>query len=468
MNSNGTKSSWHKAWCGRFEKQNAPLMERFNASIAVDLRLWSADLRGNRSWARGLHQLGILTAAELAQIEAGLEQIAQEFLAEAFVVLPTDEDIHMAVERRLTELIGEPAAKLHTGRSRNDQVVTDFRLFLKDEIIAVQKLVQSLQATLIEVAERHQQLIVPGYTHLQPAQPILLAHYLLSLFFALQRDRARLADCWQRVDVMPLGAGALAGSAFPIDREFLGRDLGFGKISENSIDAVADRDFVVEAVSTLTLLQVHLSRYAEDFIIWSSQEFAFIELDDAWATGSSMMPQKKNPDSLELIRGKAAKLIGSQTQLLTLLKGLPLTYAKDLQEDKAITFESIDTVKDSLQVFQGVIQTMQFRTANIEKRLDSFLFATDLADYLVEKGVPFRTSHQIVGQLVRWALAHNQSLEKIPFERFREASSLFEEDVYALFDWQRSLAKRNLPGGTGPDSVRMQIQQAKQLLAMAK
>lgn len=464
MNSNATNKQWEKAWAGRFEKSNAPLMEQFNSSIGVDIRLGAADVRQNIAWARALERIGILSPAELKQIEAGLNQIWQEFEKDQFPVQPNDEDIHMAVERRLTEMIGPPAGKLHTGRSRNDQVVTDFRLWLKDEMPVVQQRIKSLQTVLVKQAENNPEIVMPGYTHLQQAQPILLAHYLLSFVFGLQRNLTRIQDCLQRVDVLPLGAGALAGSAFPVNREFLAKELGFAKISENSIDAVSDRDFVLEFVSVLTQIQVLLSRYAEDLIIWNSLEFGFIELDDAWATGSSMMPQKKNPDSLELIRGKTAQLIGAQTQLATLLKGLPLTYAKDLQDDKALTFASLDTVNASLEIFASLVSSLKINESRMADALNSLLLATDVADYLTRKGMPFRKCHEIVGQLVKWALDRKCSLAEIPFGIYQEASPLFAKDVYQIFNWQRSLDQRNLVGGTGKKSVETQIQQAKALI----
>jgi argininosuccinate lyase len=464
VNSNATNFIWQKAWAGRFEKANAPLMEQFNQSIGVDIRLWDADIRQNIAWARALGKIGMLSPNELAQIEQGLQNIWQEFATNQFLVLPNDEDIHLAVERRLTEMIGAPAGKLHTGRSRNDQVVTDFRLWLKAEIPGVNHFIQQLQTALVKIAEENREIILPGYTHLQQAQPVLLAHYLLSFVFGLQRNRERLADCTRRVDVLPLGSGALAGSAFWVDREFLAQELGFSKISENSIDAVSDRDFVLEFVSVLTQIQLLLSRYAEDLIIWHSLEFGFIELDDAWATGSSMMPQKKNPDSLELIRGKAAQLIGAQTQLASLLKGLPLTYAKDLQDDKAITFVARDTVNASLEIFTGVIASLKINASRMEAALDSRLLATDVADYLTRKGIPFRKCHEIVGQLVKYSLAQECSLAEIPLEIYQKASPAFAEDVFEIFDWQRSTAQRNLPGGTGRESVEGQIRQARVLI----
>lgn len=467
MSSNATNLNWGKAWAGRFAEENNPLMERFNSSISFDIRLWKADIDGNCAWAAALQKAGIISREELRAIENGLTQIRDEFEKNEFQVHTTDEDIHMAIERRLTELIGETAGKLHTGRSRNDQVVTDFRIFLKQEIQAIRVFIQHFQTTIVKKAQKHLAIILPGYTHLQPAQPILLAHYWLSFFFALQRDTNRLRDCYRRMDTLPLGSGALAGSAFPIDRKFLADRLGFSRISENSLDAVSDRDFVLEFMNTLTQIQIHLSRYAEDLIIWSSGEFQFIELDDAWATGSSMMPQKKNPDSLELIRGKAARLIGGTSQLLALMKGLPLTYAKDLQEDKSVTFEALDAVKDSLMVFNGVIESLKIHPEKMKASLNSMLLATDLADYLVMRGKPFRQSHNIVGQVVRWALEKKCSLAEVPLETYQRICDLFDSSVFEVFSWEKSISRRNLPGGTGTEAVKEQIFLARQLLNQA-
>lgn len=464
MSSNATNSNWDKAWSGRFSGQTSELMERFNNSLRVDIRLWEADIRGNLSWVRALEKAGLISPDELELLENGLEKVREEFQTGKFQAKSGDEDIHMAVERRVTEIIGKAGGKIHTGRSRNDQVVTDFRLYLKAEIIILLNVIRSLQEKLVAQAEAHSEIILPGYTHLQQAQPVLISHYWLSFFFALQRDYERLEDCFERIDVMPLGSGAFAGSAFPIDRDFLAADLGFSKISQNSIDAVSDRDFVIELVNVLAQIQIHMSRYAEDLIIWSSFEFGFIELDDAWSTGSSIMPQKKNPDSLELIRGKAAQLIANQTQLCSIAKGLPLTYAKDLQDDKEVTFQAIDTVKDTLQVFGGVIESLQVYPEIIRKKMNTLLLATDIADYLVGKNVPFRQSHAIVGHLVQYSIKNNCPLEKIPLEIYQTQNAAFGEDVYELFSWEASIARRNLKGGTGKDSVKQQILTAKEIL----
>lgn len=464
MNSDEIKISWKKVWSGRFEKATDSLMERFNQSISFDIRLWEADIRMNIAWAKALKRIGIFVPGELKLALDGLHKIHNEFAKKEFNFSPHDEDIHTAIERRLTELIGPVGAKIHTGRSRNDQVVTDVRIFCKKAAENIISAIQILQKSLVTIAEKNLTCIMPGYTHLQQAQPVLFSHYLLSLFFALQRDAERLHDCLKRIDVLPLGSGALAGSAFPIDRQFLAKELGFSRISDNSIDAISDRDFILELVDSLAFIQIHLSRYCEDFINWSSEEFGFIEIDEAWSTGSSMMPQKKNPDSLELIRGKTAQLIGHQTQLHTLLKGLSLTYTKDLQEDKEALFNAFDTVADALTVFTGVISSMKIKPDVMRSKMNDALFATDIADYLVKKGLAFRESHRIVGELVKLSIESKCDLSMLPIETYKRLVPLFENDVYEIFDWEHSINLRNIDGGTGKDSVRRQIKIAKHIL----
>lgn len=464
MNSKETKYQPEKVWSGRFKKATDSLMERFNQSIAFDIRLWRADVQVNLAWAKALAKIGVFSPDELRRILEGLRKIHDEFEKNEFVVLPSDEDIHSAVERRLTEITGSAGARIHTGRSRNDQVATDVRLFCLEALGELFAALHSLQRTVVQNAEQHIDCIMPGYTHLQQAQPLLFSHYLLSLFFCLQRDKERLADCKSRVESLPLGSGALAGSAFAIDREFLARELGFSQVSENSVDAVSDRDFILELINALAIFQIHLSRYCEDFIIWSSAEFGFIELDDAWSTGSSMMPQKKNPDSLELIRGKTARVIGNQTQLHCLMKGLPLTYAKDLQEDKESLFDSIDTAFDCIAVFDGALSSMKINSDMMRQKLDEQLFATDIADYLVKKGLPFRESHRVVANLVRRSIETGQRFSEMPLAEYRQASALFENDVFSIFNWQNSINLRNVDGGTGIASVKKHLIRARQLL----
>jgi len=453
-----------KLWGGRFEGTPDELMERFNASISFDWRLWAADIKGNMAYARALERAGLLTADEVDRLIQGLETVVREFEAGEFEVRPSDEDIHTAVERRLGDLVGEVAGKLHTGRSRNDQVATDLRLYLMWEIPVLRQLLTDLQEAIVAKAEQHLDIIMPGYTHLQRAQPVLFSHWLMSTFWMLQRDRERLGDLEKRVAVLPLGAGALAGHALGIDRHFLAAELGFRAVCENSLDAVSDRDFVAEFLFWAALLQTHLSRLAEDLIIWSSAEFGFVELDDAYATGSSLMPQKKNPDSLELLRGKVGRLVGHLVALLTTLKGLPSTYNKDLQEDKEPLFDALDTLKLALPVAAGVIRTLKINAEAMAAALDDAMLATDLADYLVRRGVPFRQSHELVGRAVRRAEALGLPLRELPLTEFQTISDAFESDLYAVFDHRRSVEARDSYGGTATSSVREQIKKARQLL----
>ncbi|MBM4465396.1 MAG: argininosuccinate lyase [Chloroflexi bacterium] len=453
-----------KLWGGRFEGTPDELMERFNTSIGFDWRLWAADIEGSMAYARALERAGLLTADERDRLIQGLEAVAREFEAGEFEIKPSDEDIHTAVERRLGELIGEVAGKLHTGRSRNDQVATDLRLYLMWEIPGLRQQLIGLQEAIVTKAEQHLEVIMPGYTHLQRAQPVLFSHWLMSYFWMLRRDRERLDDLEKRVAVLPLGAGALAGHALGIDRHFLADELGFRTICENSMDAVSDRDFVAEFLFWAALLQTHLSRLAEDLILWSSAEFGFVELDDAYATGSSLMPQKKNPDSLELLRGKAGRMVGHLVALLTTLKGLPTTYNKDLQEDKEPLFDALDTLKLALPVAAGVVRTLKVNAGAMAAALDDALLATDLADYLVRRGVPFRQSHELVGRAVRRAEALGLPLRELPLAEFQAISDAFESDLYAVFDHRHSVEARDSYGGTATAAVRQQIERARAVL----
>ncbi len=452
-------------WGGRFQDGPDALMERFNASIGFDRKLLEVDLVGSIAYARALERAGIFDAGELAQIEEGLEQVRQEFSKPECVLPASLEDIHMAVEKRLTELVGPVGGKLHSGRSRNDQVCVDERLYLRSAILALKGRVRDLQGVLLASAEQHREVVLPGYTHLQQAQPVLFSHYALSLFWMLDRDWGRLGDAWQRADFLPLGSGALAGSTFAIDREFLASELGFSRISPNSIDAVSDRDFLLEILAALSILMMHLSRFCEDLIVWSSAEFGFIELSDHFATGSSMMPQKKNPDSLELVRGKTGRVYGSLVSLLTTMKGLPLTYAKDMQEDKEPFFDALETVDICLEVFSGAWQGMEVRVERMESAVDSLTLATDLADYLVRQGVPFRDAHRIIGNLVRTVLEQGRALTDLELEDLRAQSSHFSADALELLDLRHSLELRNIAGGTGPQAVAEQIEKAQRVLA---
>lgn len=450
-------------WGGRFESAPAELMERFNASIGFDRKLLEVDVAGSIAYARALRRAGILSAEELEHIETGLKQVREEFSAPDCVLPDALEDIHMAVEQRLTELVGPAGGKLHTGRSRNDQVNLDERLYLRSAIASLQAQIRHLQGVLLASSEQHRHVVLPGYTHLQQAQPILFPHYALSLFWMLERDRGRLADAWRRADFLPLGSGALAGSAFPLDRAFLARELGFSHVTPNSLDAVSDRDFLLETLSALAIAMMHLSRFCEDLILWSSAEFGFVELADHFATGSSMMPQKKNPDALELVRGKTGRVYGSLMALLTTMKAVPLTYAKDLQEDKEPLFDALETTAICLEVFAGAWQSMEVRAERMEAAVDSTALATDLADYLVGRGVPFRAAHRVVGSLVRDAMARGRALTDLGLDDLRAHSADFGADALELLDVRRSLARRNIAGGTGPQAVAEQMEQARQV-----
>jgi argininosuccinate lyase len=448
-------------WGSRFNKPPDELFARFNNSFHFDWRLYDQDVRGSQAYARALARVRLLTGDEAREIQRGLEEVRAEFTRGAFEARPSDEDVHTAVERRLFELIGEPALKLHTGRSRNDQVATDTRLFVMEACARLDQLLREVQAALVKQAEAHLDALMPGYTHLRRAQPVLFGHYLLSFFWMLQRDRERFAQTRQRASVLPLGAGALAGNAFALDRDELARELGFARVSENSLDAVSDRDFVADFLYAASLLHVHLSRLAEDLLLYSSAEFGFVQIDDAYATGSSLMPQKKNPDALELVRGKTGRVIGDLTALLVTLKGLPSTYDKDLQEDKESLFDAVDTLELTLPVVAGVMRTLKVDATRMRAALDEGMLATDLADYLVRRGVPFREAHRIVGELVKRAEARGVSLSQLDREDFAPP---FGDDVREVLDFARSVRQREIAGGTGPNAVHEEIHKAQTLL----
>ncbi len=457
-------ASGGKMWGGRFAAANDALMERFNASISVDRRLLEVDVAGSQAYARALERAKILTSEEAEEIISGLERVRDEMSLPGTCLPAALEDIHMAVEQRLTELVGPAGGKLHTGRSRNDQVAVDERLYLRLAVECLRQRARALQQVLVESAQEHSQVILPGYTHLQQAQPILFAHYALSLFWMLERDRGRLLDLRQRADVLPLGAGALAGNAFAVDRDYLAAQLGFSAISPNSLDAVSDRDYLLEFLSAAAILMMHLSRYCEDLIIWSSAEYGFVEMADAFSTGSSMMPQKKNPDALELVRGKTGRVYGGLMALLTTMKGIPLTYAKDMQEDKEPFFDALDTVDDCLQVFAGAWSTMSLYPQRMEAALDDGMLATDLADYLVRRGLPFRQAHHVVGRLVRRTLERQTRLTGLELDDLRRESDLFQDDVLHYLNHRHSVELRNIPGGTGPGAVADQLAAARRRL----
>lgn len=453
-----------KLWGGRFSKATNAIMEAFNASIGFDWQLWEADIRGSIAYAHAIAASGLLTETERDQLVAGLDQVYREFQADEFPILIEDEDIHTAVERRLGELVGEVAGKLHTGRSRNDQVATDTRLFLLGQIDDLRQALRHVQVAIIEKAESEISVIMPGYTHVQQAQPILFSHWLLSFFWMLQRDRGRLDDLRGRVAICPLGAGPLAGNAFGLDRQELADALGFEGISANSIDAVSDRDYVAEFLFWAALLQVHLSRLAEDLIIWSSTEYGFVQLDEAYSTGSSIMPQKRNPDSLELLRGKTGRLVGNLVALLTVLKGIPSAYDKDLQEDKEGLFDTIETLRLALPVAEGVIRTLEVNAGAMEAALDDGLLATDLADYLVRRGVPFRKSHELVGAVVRHAESKGIRLREVALDDYQAISPAFGPDVHGVFDFSASVERKDAPGGTATSAVLAQIVKARKVV----
>ncbi|MBI5669701.1 MAG: argininosuccinate lyase [Chloroflexi bacterium] len=453
-------------WGGRFSEPTDEQLRALNDSIGFDRRMYRQDIAGSIAYARAIALAGVLTPDEADTIIAGLRQVLAEFEAGAFELKPGDEDIHTAVERRLTELVGAVGGKLHTGRSRNDQVGTDFRLWVLDAISVVDRLLNDLQGALLGQAEQHIETLMPGYTHLQPAQPITAAHWLMSFFWMLARDRERLADVRRRTSVSPLGSGALAGTPFPIDRDALAEALGFHSCSQNSLDAVSDRDFAAEFLFALALLGTHLSRLAEDIILYSNPRLGFITLDDRYSTGSSLMPQKRNPDPAELARGKAGRLIGNLTGLLVTLKGLPSTYNKDLQEDKEAVFDSFDTMTTLLPVITAVVHTLSLNPNAMRAALTEDMLATDLADYLVKKGLPFRQAHHVVGQAVSEAARQNVPLSRLSLEVLHGLSPLFEVEVTEVFDFAASVARRAAPGGTAPAAVRQQIEAAKQMLGV--
>jgi argininosuccinate lyase len=439
-------------------------MDDFHASIDVDRRLYRADIRGSIAYAAGLERIGVIAPEERNAIVAGLTEIEGEIARGAYVLTRDLEDIHMAVEKRLIEKIGPAGGKLHTGRSRNDQIATDERLYLRETIDGIIGQLAACQAGLCRLAERTVDVIFPGYTHLQQAQPVRFAQYALALFFALERDKERLRDCRKRVNVLPLGAGALAGSAFPIDRDFLAAQLGFDAVSPNSMDAVSDRDFIAEFLGVCAILMVHLSRACEDIVVWSSSEFRYIRLHPRLTTGSSIMPQKKNPDAAELLRGKSGRVIGDLVALLTVLKGLPHAYNKDMQEDKEPLFDAIDTVTVGLSVFTALWETLEVREDRVAASMDDAMLATDLADHLTKCGVPFREAHGIVAGLADEALRRGCALKELPAEVYRRASTHLDEAAIALLRFDESTDKRTVPGGTARTTVLDQLARARRLL----
>lgn len=433
-------------------------MEKFNASIAYDQRMWDADIRGSKAYVKALEKAKLVTTDEMNQILQGLDQISGEWSKGVFVIKPEDEDIHTANERRLKELIGAPAGKLHTGRSRNDQVVTDMRLWLRDAISSLTANALQLMSTMVERAAAEIDVLFPGYTHMQRAQPIRWSHWILSHAVALSRDVDRLQEIKKRVNILPLGSGAIAGTPFDIDRELLQRELEFAGISVNSMDATGQRDFVAEFLFWASLCLTHLSKTAEDLMLYSTKEFSFISLSDAYSTGSSLMPQKKNADSLELIRSKAGRAFGNCAGFMMTLKGLPSTYNKDLQEDKEAMFDCYDTLHAVLQVTTGVISTLKINQSVMEAALSPDMLATDLAYYLVRKGVPFREAHGISGKAVSAAESKTIALNQLTVDDLRDISPLFENDVSSVWDYRSSVEQYSAPGGTAKSSVAAQVE----------
>ncbi len=449
---------------GRFNKPADKLAAAYTASLPYDRRLYGQDIAGSMAHASMLVSQGIITRDEGKAIVDALAEIRDEIADGKFQFKEELEDIHMAIEARLIEKIGDVGGKLHTARSRNDQVALDMRLYVKEAIVNTVGGIKGLQRVLLDRAEAGMDIVIPGYTHLQIAQPVLLAHHLLAYFEMLQRDVERFAQAFGRADVMPLGSGALAGVTFKVDREYIARELGFKQITRNSLDAVADRDFVLEYQAAASICMMHLSRLAEEIILWSSAEFGFVELDDAYATGSSIMPQKKNPDIAELARGKTGRVYGSLMALLTTLKALPLAYNRDLQEDKEGLFDTVDTLLPTLEVFAGMVKTMTFKADRAARALErGYVLATDLADYLVNKGEPFRNAHEIVAGLVAAAAAAGKTLEEMTVAEYQKHSPLFENDVKEI-TVASSLAARDIPGGTAPAQVKEMLAGCRKLL----
>lgn len=462
MESSTPASNPQQPWSQRFEGALHPEIATFNASISFDIALIEYDITGSQAHAQMLAHTGIISANEAEQITAGLEQIREDFRQGRFQPGVDAEDVHFALERRLTELIGDTGKKLHTARSRNDQVGTDIRLYLRDQIQQIQTLLHQWQTALVTLASSHVETMIPGYTHLQRAQPLSLAHHLLAYFEMAQRDQQRLKEICDRVNTSPLGSGALAGTPFPIDRQFTADRLGFQKLYANSLDGVSDRDFAIEFLCAASLIMVHLSRLAEEVIFWASEEFKFVTLTDSCATGSSIMPQKKNPDVPELVRGKTGRVFGHLQSLLVIMKGLPLAYNKDLQEDKEAIFDGVNTVKACLQAMTILFtEGLEFRTTRLNAAVtEDFSNATDVADYLAAKGVPFREAYNIVGQVVKACLADGKLLKALTLEEWQQFHPQFSDDIYDAIAPQQVVAARNSFGGTGFEQVRQAIAQA--------
>jgi argininosuccinate lyase len=456
-----TKSGTDKPWGGRFREKTAPAAETFSASVHFDMRLYRYDIAGSKAHAKMLARIGLLNEAELKQIMGGLTEIESEIESNTFVFRPELEDIHMNIEKALVEKVGQAGEKLHTARSRNDQVALDMRLYLRDESQHLIGLLSDLQKGFVSLAREYLGVIMPGYTHLQRAQPVMLSHHLLAYYEMFSRDKARLHDCLTRINVLPLGSGALAGTSLPIDREFVARELDFPAVSANSMDAVSDRDFMVEFLAACGLIQIHLSRLSEELVLWASQEFNFVEIADRFCTGSSIMPQKKNPDMPELIRGKSGRVVGNLMALLTVLKGLPMSYNRDLQEDKEPVFDSVDSVSQSLTVMIELLSGLSFnREVLADATQKGFMTATDLAEYLVKKNIPFRQAHAVVGKAVAYCIAKDKELTDLSLEELQEFSNVIAEDVFNVLRVEGSVNSRTALGGTAGTAIMKALEKA--------
>ncbi|QNU68266.1 argininosuccinate lyase [Ruminiclostridium herbifermentans] len=455
-----------KLWGGRFEKGTDKLVDDFNSSIRFDSRMYKHDILGSIAHANMLGKCGIISTEESTLIQNTLKAILSDIEAGKIEFEIDAEDIHMNIEKILISRIGDTGKKLHTGRSRNDQVALDIRMYLKDEINIIKDMLVNLENTIIKISEDNLDTILPGYTHLQRAQPITFAHHMMAYFEMFKRDIGRLSDCYSRMNVLPLGSGALAGTTYPLDRYMVANELGFNDVTQNSLDGVSDRDFAIELLSCLSILMMHMSRLSEEIILWSSHEFGFVELDDAYSTGSSIMPQKKNPDVAELARGKTGRVYGSLMTMLTVMKSLPLAYNKDMQEDKEAIFDAVDTVKMCLPVFSNMLATMKLRKTNMYKAAQGgFTNATDIADYLVKKGIPFRSAHEIIGKMVLYCIENNKAIDDMSMEEFKGFSEKIEDDVYTEISLEKCVAGRKLPGGPAGETVLKAIENAKMFIS---
>jgi len=454
-----------KLWSGRFEKTTTAEVDDFNSSIHFDWQLYRHDISGSIAHARMLGKQGIISKEEADLICSTLEQILKEIESGSITFSTEAEDIHMNIESLLIQRIGEVGKKLHTGRSRNDQVALDTRMYAREETTHILQILSDLQYKLLDIAQNHTETYMPGYTHLQKAQPITLSHHLMAYFEMFRRDMERIIDCRKRINVMPLGSGALAGTTYPLDREFVAEQLGFSGITRNSLDAVSDRDFVIETLGFCSMIMMHMSRFCEELILWSTDEFGFVTMDDSYSTGSSIMPQKKNPDVAELIRGKTGRVYGNLMAILTVMKALPLAYNKDMQEDKEALFDTLHTVKKCLKIFTEMLSTVEFNTKRMRQgALSGFANATDAADYLVKKGLPFRSAHEVIGKMVLYCLRQNISLQDLTLSQLKEFSPLFEEDIYQAIALDTCVNERKLPGGPASETVKQAIKEGRDWL----